>query len=119
MFSPDFLSTLAKFANVLIVAAFEMVWHEALADVLEKGKVNIADGNGELIMVMMVILGMLVMMAMLGMLVMMAMLVVVVMFLVILVIMVIVIAMMVMMTMMAVMVMLQQRLTYFSDKTSK
>ena len=43
MFSPDFLSALAKFANVLIVAAFEMVWHEALADVLEKGKVNMAD----------------------------------------------------------------------------
>ena len=43
LFSPDFLSSLAKFANVLIVAAFEMVWHEALADVLEKGKVVIAD----------------------------------------------------------------------------
>ena len=43
LFSPGFLSSLAKFANVLIVAAFEMVWHEALADVLEKGKVTIAD----------------------------------------------------------------------------
>ena len=43
LFSPDFLSSLAKFANVLIVAAFEMVWHEALADVLEKGKVTFAD----------------------------------------------------------------------------
>ena len=40
LFSPDFLSSLAKFANVLVVAAFEMVWHEALADVLEKGKVK-------------------------------------------------------------------------------
>ena len=49
MFSPDFLSALAKFANVLIVAAFEMVWHEALADVLEKGKVSIADGNEKFI----------------------------------------------------------------------
>ena len=49
LFSPDFLSSLAKFANVLIVAAFEMVWHEALADVLEKGKVTIADdGDGNL-----------------------------------------------------------------------
>ena len=107
MFSPDFLSALAKFANVLIVAAFEMVWHEALADVLEKGKVSIADGNGELMMVVMVMLVTMVMMVMLGMLVMMAMLVVVMMvgmFLVIWVIMVIVMAMMVMMTMMAMMV---------------
>ena len=95
MFSPDFLSTLAKFANVLIVAAFEMVWHEALADVLEKGKVNITDGNGELILVVMVMLGLLVMMA--------------VMFLAILVMMGIVMSMMVMMTMM---VILQQILLF-------
>ena len=47
LFSPDFLSSLAKFANVLIVAAFEMVWHEALADVLEKGKVKIHDGDDD------------------------------------------------------------------------
>ena len=40
LFSPDFLTALSKFANVLIVAAFEMIWHQALAEVLEKGKVQ-------------------------------------------------------------------------------
>ena len=52
LFSPDFLSSLAKFANVLVVAAFEMVWHEALADVLEKGKVNIAGDDHDYVLCM-------------------------------------------------------------------
>ena len=36
--SPNFLRTISKFANILIIASFEMVWTEIFQNTLEKGK---------------------------------------------------------------------------------